>query len=253
MLKPRIIPCLLLADDGLVKTIKFKAPRYVGDPVNVINIFNQLEADEIVLLDIMATRQGRKPPFEMIERIASECTAPLAYGGALTALDDLRRIFYIGVEKVVINTQAAADPRFVERASAAFGAQSIIASIDVKRGLLGRPQVWVRGATEPTKIDPVSYAKQMESAGAGELFLTSVDRDGTMEGYDLDLIRSVCQAVKIPVIACGGAGTRAHLADPIKRAGASAAAAGSLFVYQGQVRGVLINFPSQKQIREILR
>jgi cyclase len=248
MFRPRVIPCLLFADDGLVKTIRFKNPRYVGDPVNVISIFNKLEADEIVLLDIMASRHGRPPAFDMVARIADECTAPLSYGGGLRNLDDIRRIVDIGVEKVIINSRLAEGFDLVPQVAGIYGSQAVIVSIDAKRRLFGGYNVVTHNASRSLGTDPVSHAKRAEAEGAGEIMLTSVDRDGVMEGYDIPLIRSVCESVSIPVIACGGAGERSHLVAPIKEGGASAVAAGSLFVYQNRERGVLINFPTQDEL-----
>jgi cyclase len=251
-LQPRVMPCLLLADGALVKTIRFKSPQYIGDPVNTINIFNRLEADEVVLLDILATPNNREPDFALIEEVASECTAPLAYGGGIRTLEHAKRIFKIGVEKIVVNTQAAVEPGFIRQLADSFGSQAIIGSVDAKKGMWGGYRVHVAGGRTALKVDPVAHARALAAAGAGEILLTSIDCDGVMKGYDLDLVRSVSEAVDVPLIACGGAGKRADLPLPIKFAGASAVAAGSLFVYQGPERGVLINFPSRPQLDQLL-
>lgn len=247
-MRSRVMPCLLLADDGLVKTIKFKDPTYIGDPVNVINIFNQCDVDEVVLLDISATVEKRSPPFKMIERIANECTAPLAVGGGIRSLEDIRRLMWIGVEKVIINSYAALEPEFVSAAAATFGSQAVVVSIDVKKPLWGDYRVFIESGKRGLRLGPGEHAAEMQARGAGEILITSIDRDGTMSGYDLDLIARVTKVVSIPVIACGGAGTRKQLADPVKIANAAAVAAGSLFVYQGAERGVLINLPTRREL-----
>ncbi len=246
MITPRIIPCLLLKGLGLVKTVGFREPKYVGDPRNAVRIFNEKEADELLLLDITATLERRRPRFEMISDIASECFMPFGYGGGICSLDDVRCILGIGAEKVVINTHALTDPGFVEKAAGLFGSQSIVVCLDVKRQRSGRYEVFVASGTKGTGTDAVAAAVQMQHVGAGELIINSIDRDGTMAGYDLDLIRSITQVVSIPVVACGGAGTIQHLAEAIRQGGASAAAAGSLFVFQGKHRAVLISFPSEQ-------
>jgi imidazole glycerol-phosphate synthase subunit HisF len=252
MLIPRVIPSLLLDDDTFVKTVRYADPTYVGDPVNVINIFNRFEVDEIVLLDISATPRQRKPSFQLIEELAAECWVPLTYGGGITELEDVRRILGSGVEKVVLNTIVADDPGLVTRVADVFGSQAVVVSVDARRVGPGRHEVFVAGGTRSLGIDPITSARRAEALGAGEILLNSIDRDGTMEGYDTDLVRTVAVQVGIPVIACGGAGERRHLVDPI-RAGASAVAAGSIFVYRGPTRGVLVNFPERAQLEAMLR
>jgi cyclase len=248
--RPRIIPCLLLKGTGLVKTKKFKDPVYLGDPRNVVKIFNDKEVDELVLLDITASAEHRAPRLELIGEIVSECFAPLGYGGGITSAEEVRRIIGIGIEKVVINSAGILNPKLIEESARIIGSQSVVASIDVKKTLLGRYEVYTHAGTKNTKRDPVSVAKDMESAGAGEILLNSIDRDGMMGGYDLDLIHTVAEAVQVPLVACGGAG---QVQDLLKatQAGASAAAAGSLFVFHGKLRGVLINFPESEQLDEL--
>ncbi len=248
MLTKRIIPCLLLKNKGLVKTIKFRNPKYVGDPINAIKIFNEKEVDELIFLDTTATLENRPPPFKLVSQIATECFMPVCYGGGVRKLEDIGELFRLGVEKVAINTFAVADPTFIKRAAAEFGSQSIVASIDVKKNLFGKYRVFTNAGKKDTKRDPVSLAREVEQAGAGEIFINSIDRDGTMQGYDIDLIKQVSSAVSLPVIACGGAGKLGDFADAINKGGASAVSAGSFFVFQGPHRAVLITYPSAKEL-----
>lgn len=252
MLKTRVMPCLLVKDGRLVKTIKFKNPSYVGDPVNAIKIYNEKEVDELILLDITATVDGRQPAFELLSAVTDECFMPLTYGGGIRCVEEIRRLFSLGIEKVAINSAAAENPEFIREAADLFGSQSIVVSIDLKSSLLNKSVVYIRSGTIKTKYDPISYAVEMEEMGAGELLLNSIDRDGTMEGYDLDLIRKISDAVGIPVIACGGAGDISDFGKAVKEAGASAVAAGSMVVYQGKARGVLINFPTHGELEAVL-
>lgn len=237
----------------MVKTRRFGKRTYLGDPVNVINLFNQFEVDEIVLLDIGATASGKGPDFDLIESLAEECWVPLTYGGGIRATAEIERIICSGVEKVVIGHAAADDTALIAEAARAFGSQCIVASLDAGRGRWsGRYQVRSLNARQKLKEQPVERARMLEAAGAGEILLQSIDRDGQMIGYDLELIRAVTSAVGIPVVACGGAATRDDLPLPIRDAGASAAAAGSLFVFSGRERGVLINFPERPVLERLL-
>ena len=249
--EPRFIPCLLLAGEGLVKTRGFADPVYVGDPVNVLSIFNDFEVDEIVLLDIRGARERRPSPDALLRHLAEECFIPLAYGGGLETVEQIGRVLQIGFEKVVLNTAIDSVPDMVREAVATFGSQAIVAAVDVRTTPDG-PRVFTLGGTRDTGSSPVMWARRAASLGVGEVLLTSIDREGSMEGYDLDLVTEVCAAVDVPVIAHGGAGKRRHLAEAVKVAGASAAAAGSLFVFQGAKRGVLINYPSRHQIVSLL-
>jgi cyclase len=252
MLKTRIIPCLLLKSQGLVKTVKFKNPKYVGDPINAVRIFNEKEVHELIFLDIEATVEGRKPPFKTISEIAGECFMPLSYGGGLRNLDDIKAIFNLGVEKVIINSHAIENPNFINEASKLYGSQSIVVAIDVKKNSKGKYEIFGRGGKKKTGLDPVEHAIRMERLGAGEIFLNSIDRDGTMQGYDTELIRRVTGSVSIPVIACGGAGKIGDFVDAVKIGGASAVAAGSLFVFHGKYRAVLISYPGSEEIEHAL-
>jgi cyclase len=210
------------------------------------------KVDELVVLDITATVEQRPPNLRLISELASECFMPLAYGGGIRSLEHLERIFALGVEKVVVNSEAIARPAFVEKAAARFGSQSLIVSIDVKKKWLGGYEARTRSGRQGTGLDPVRLAQDMERAGAGEILLNSIDRDGLMQGYDLALVRAVSQSVNIPVIACGGAGSLADLAAAVKQGGASAVAAGSMFVFHGKHRAVLINYPSIAELEQVL-
>lgn len=251
MLKTRVIPCLLLKGSGLVKTQRFKEPKYVGDPINAIRIFNDKEVDELLLLDITASRENKGPAFDTIRDIASECFMPVAYGGGIRSMDDIRRILKAGIEKVVLNTAAITTPDLVRQAADEFGSQAVVASIDVKRKLLGRYEVFARGGTEATGLNPVEQAQKMEQYGAGEIFLSAIDRDGTMEGYDLELLAKVSSRVSVPVIAAGGAGKVQHFTEAVRH-GADAVAAGAMFVFHGPHRAVLITYPGRPDLERAL-
>jgi len=249
----RIIPCLLLRDDGLVKTVKFKKSTYIGDPINAVKIFNEKEVDELVFLDIDATRDEKEPPYHVIQDIATECFMPFCYGGGIKTIDQIRKIIKSGAEKVAINTAAFLNPALIQEASQIFGSSTIVVSIDYRKNLFGNQMVYINGGRKSTKEDPVSYAIKMEKLGAGELFLNSIDKDGTMLGYDIEMLAKVTEAVSIPVIACGGAGDLNDFDLALNKADASAAAAGSIFVFQGKKRGVLISYPSPSDIQDIIK
>jgi imidazole glycerol-phosphate synthase subunit HisF len=251
MIIPRVIPCLSLTASGLVKTVKFRNPKYVGDAINTMRIFNEKEVDEMIVLDITASLEKRKPNFSLIQDIATECFMPLGYGGGITSVEDIKRIFELGVEKVTLNSIVFDQPQLISEASRIFGSQSIIVSIDVKRNLFGKYSVFSHSGSIDRKIDPVAYAKQAESLGAGEIFLNSIDRDGTRLGYTLDVIEKVAGAVTIPVIVCGGANSLSDFRQAL-HSGASAAAAGSFFVLHGKHRAVLISYPTRQEINQLL-
>ncbi|MFA5060539.1 MAG: AglZ/HisF2 family acetamidino modification protein [Candidatus Omnitrophota bacterium] len=252
MLKIRVFPCLLLQETRLVKTVQFKDPTYIGDPMNAIRIFNTKEAHELILLDILATSLNRKPDFELIARVSEECNMPLTAGGGVREISDVHAMLDAGAEKVVINSFAVEDPDFIAQASEKFGSQAIVVSIDAKCHSDGAYEVFTHNGRKPTKISPVDFAVQMEKQGAGEIFLNSIDKDGTMSGYDIALIKSVTQAVNIPVIACGGVGKLEDFRDAVENGGASAVAAGSFFVFHGRRRAVLINFPTRQELEVTL-
>ena len=252
MLRPRVLPVLLLQGGRLVKTMRFRKPRYVGDPINAVRIFNEKEVDELIVIDIDAGRAGGSIPLKLVTRIAGECFMPMTYGGGIRTLDQIADIMAAGVEKVSINRAAVADRGFVARAAKRFGSQSIVVSIDVRRRLFGQYEICVDGGRRRAGLEPVSLALELESEGAGEILLTSINQEGTMTGYDVDLVRRVASAVSIPVIACGGAGSIDDVIGVVCDAGAAAAAVGSMAVYQGRNRGVLIGFPTRKQLAPLL-
>jgi imidazole glycerol-phosphate synthase subunit HisF len=247
----RIIPCLLLRDKGLVKTVKFKESTYVGDPINTVKIFNEKEVDEIFFLDIDATKKNSEPPYELIQNIASECFMPFAYGGGIQSLQQMDKIIKSGAEKIIINTRAFLQKNFINDAVRQFGSSTIAVSIDVRKEFLKGNIVYIKGGTQSTGKNPVDYAKEIENEGAGEILINSIDRDGMMEGYDIELIKSISQAVRIPIIACGGAGKLSDFSLAVKEGGASAAAAGSFFVFHGKRRAVLITYPSYSEISSL--
>lgn len=252
MIRPRVIPTLLLKGQGLVKTVKFKDPKYLGDPINIVRIFNDKEVDEIVLLDITATPEKRGPQFDLLKNIASEAFIPLAYGGGIRSMEDVKKLLSIGIEKLIMNTSAVETPALVREVADHAGSQAAVVSIDVKKGLLGKYEVFTHCGQTKTGLDPVQHAVEMEKMGAGEIIINSIDRDGTMQGYDVDLVRKVADAVRVPLVACGGAGNLSHVAEVIKQGHASAAAAGSMFVFQGPLRGVLISYPTRKELKELI-
>lgn len=249
MLMPRVIPVLLFREGGLYKTTRFKDAVYVGDPINAVKIFNEKEVDELVFADIAATPEKKGPDFARIREIAGECFMPLCYAGGVRSIDDAKKVIACGVEKVAINSYAAENPRFVAEAAGELASSTIVVSIDVKRGFLGRYHVYTHAARKKTDWNPVEFAILMERMGAGEILLTSIDRDGTQKGYDLELIRSVADAVSIPVIACGGAAQVGDFVQALDNH-ASAVAAGSMFVFHGRHRAVLISFPSQQELKQ---
>lgn len=251
MLIPRVMPCLLLRDGALVKTVKFQNPKYIGDPINAVRIYNEKEVDELIFLDITATMEKRKPPFQVLQEIASECFMPVAYGGGVRDLDDVEKILKIGIEKIALNSYAAENPKFISQVAEKFGVQCVVISIDARKKRFGGYEVVTRGGRNNTGLDPIKFAIQVQELGAGEILLTSIDRDGTQEGYDLELVERVARAVNIPVIACGGAGKLQDFADAIQH-GASACAAGSMVVYFGRNRAVLINFPLRAELEQVL-
>lgn len=256
MLRPRIIPCLLVQNSGLVKTVGFKSPKYVGDPINAVKIFNEKEADELIVLDIDATKNGVEPNFQMIAHLAAECRMPLCYGGGITSVEQAKRIIGLGVEKVAISAAAVANPQLLTRIADAVGRQSVVAVLDVRKktGLFSSGyEITTHNGKVVHKLGLLDFVKELQRAGAGEIVINSVDRDGGMQGYDLKLAKEIRAAVNVPLTFLGGAGSQAHIGELFATCGVVGAAAGSLFVFKGQYRAVLINYPSQTQKDEIIR
>lgn len=252
MFRPRVIPCLLLENRRLIKTIQFKNGRYVGDPINTLRIFNEKEVDEIVILDTAATIKKQMPNFDFIAEMASECFMPLAYGGGIQTVESAKRILNLGVEKVIINSQAVREPEFIKKVADVAGSSSVVVSIDAKRNFLGKYQIFIDGGRKKVSLHPVEFAAQMQLMGAGEILLNLIDRDGMMLGYDLELIKKVVEAVDIPVIACGGGGSIQHFAEVLKSTKVAAVAAGSFFVFHGKHKAVLISYPSNQELLQLV-
>lgn len=251
MFRPRVIPILLLRNLGLVKSIKFKDHRYIGDPINAVKIFNDKKADELVFLDILASKEGRPPNHDLIQKIADESNMPFAYGGGIKSLDNIKDALKYGAEKVVINSAAITNPAFVKQAAEEFGTSTIVVSVDVKKNFFGKYKVFTHSGTTKTDLDPLGVCLELENAGAGEIILNSIDRDGTMDGYDIELMNLVTQQTSIPLVAAGGASSFDNFRDAVTSGGASAVAAGSMFVFHGPRRAVLISFPTQEELREM--
>ena len=252
MLRTRVIPCLLLKNENLVKTINFKKYNYIGDPVNTVRIFNELEVDELMFLDIFASKENRPINFKILTNIANECFMPLSYGGNIKSLNDAKNIFKTGFEKVVINSNSFDNLKLISEISDYFGVQSVIGSIDVKQSFWGGQKVYSHHGKQKQNVDVVQWAKQLEKAGVGELLITSVDREGSWDGYDIELIKGITTNVQVPVIANGGCGKVEHIGDVVKTANASACAVGSMVVYQKKGMGVLVNFPDRKELIKVL-
>jgi cyclase len=243
------MPCLLVKNRGLVKTVNFAGPKYVGDPINAVKIFNEKEVDELIVLDIDASAQGREPDYGMIKNLATECRMPLCYGGGVKTVEQVEKIISLGVEKVAMSSVAVSDPPIIARAAEIVGSQSVVLVMDVKKSAPGGGyEVWIRNAGLPTGLDPCKFAEQAEKLGAGEIVINSIDRDGVMKGYDLDLVRQIRDAVSLPVTALGGAGSLEDIAALIRAFGIIGAAAGSLFVFKGIFRAVLINYPGRSEM-----
>ena len=247
-LRPRLIPCLSIENQNLVKTTKFSNPRYLGDPINAVKIFNGKGVDELCILDITATIDKREPDFNYIRDIASEAFMPLSYGGGITNLTQVEKLFFIGYEKVVINSAFQTNPQFVKEAAKIAGSQSVVVSIDVKNDLFGKYHCYINDGKIKVNMDPITAAKKAEELGAGELLMNSINRDGMMQGYDIKLIKEVSSSVSIPVIACGGAKNINDFKEVLEDGGAHAAAAGSLYVYYGEQKAVLITAPEESEL-----
>lgn len=248
----RIIPCLQLRGESLVKTVKFDKYGYIGDPVNTVRIFNELEVDELSFVDISASREKREPNYKILREIADECFMPLSYGGGVTSLEIAKKVFGIGFEKIILNTAAFLNPGLIEEIAAVFGSQAVVVAIDVKKNFWGKYEAFGLSGTHNFKIDPAAWAKEAETRGAGEILLTSIDREGTWKGFDLELTKKVVEATNLPVIAHGGAGSVQHIHEVVKHARIQAVALGSMVVYQAKDFGVLVNFPDRQLLEKAL-
>jgi cyclase len=246
----RLIPVLLLKGKGLVKTSKFKNPVYIGDPINAVRIFNEKEVDELVLCDIEASILQREPNYAWIKDIVSESFMPVGYGGGIRHMEQIRKIFDLGVEKVILNS-AAFDFKLISQAAAIYGNQSIVGCIDVKKSFFGAYNVYSKSGSIKHKTTPDEFAKQLVSAGVGEIIIQSIDNEGSMNGFDLDLTQSITSVVNVPVVASGGAGNMQHISDVLDKGKASSVAAGSFFVFKGKHKAVLINYPKQDEIKAL--
>lgn len=245
MLYPRIIPCLLVHNKGLVKTVKFKEPKYIGDPINAVKIFNEKEVDELIVLDIDATSNGREPDYKMIENLAAECRMPLCYGGGIKNLSQASKIFSLGVEKIAMSSLLLKDMDEVKEIIKRVGKQSVVAVLDIKKKTFGNKyEIYTHNGTKATGVEPVFFSKKLEEVGVGEIVINSIDQDGTMKGYDMKLIENIRDTISIPLTVLGGAGSLDDIGEVIKEHGIIGVAAGSLFVFKGKFKAVLINYPT---------
>lgn len=253
MLRPRIIPCLLVHNKGLVKTVNFKDPKYVGDPINAVKIFNEKEVDELIVLDIDATKENREPDFTLIKNLAAECRMPLCYGGGVRTVKHAKEIINLGAEKVALSSAAVENPKLVSQIAEEVGKQSVIVVVDVKkRGLLGKYEVFTHNGTRASGKNPVEFAQEMERLGVGEIVINSIDNDGVMKGYDVKLISAVRDAINVPMTVLGGAGSLSDIKQIVDKFGVIGVAAGSLFVFKGVYKAVLINYPKRSELSQML-
>lgn len=253
MLRPRIIPCLLVKDKGLVKTINFKDPKYVGDPINAVRIFNEKEVDELMILDIDATVENREPDYKMIEHWASECRMPLCYGGGIKTVEHARKIFSLGVEKVAMSSAALLNPALIKEISESVGSQSVVVVIDVKKKLFGGYELFIHNGKRSINKNLISFLQEMENQGAGEIIINNIDLDGTMKGYDLLLAEKVRECTSLPLTILGGAGSLEDVGRLVNKFKIIGAAAGSLFVFKGKYRAVLINYPTPEEKDDLIK
>ena len=253
MLRPRIIPSLLIQDNGLVKTVNFKNPKYVGDPINAVRIFNEKEVDELAIFDIDATVKGNEPNYSLIERLASQSMMPLCYGGGVKTVEQAQRIFSLGIEKIALSSAVLQNPNLITEISDQVGAQSVIVVLDVKKKLLGGYEVYTHNGKKATGINPFKFVEEAQKLGAGEIVINSIDKDGVMKGYDLDLIAKVREKISLPMTVLGGAGSLSDIEKVIDQHGVIGVAAGSLFVFKGPYKAVLINYPTQLEKNTIFK
>lgn len=253
MLRPRIIPSLLVHDNGLVKTVNFKNPKYVGDPINAVKIFNEKAVDELAIFDIDATVLGKEPNYSLIERLASQSMMPLCYGGGVKTVEQAQRIFSLGIEKIALSSAVLHNPKLITEISDRVGAQSVIVVLDVKKKLLGGYEVYTHNGKKSTGINPFKFVEEAQKLGAGEIVINSIDKDGVMKGYDLDLIAKVREKISLPMTVLGGAGSLDDIEKVIDQHGVIGVAAGSLFVFKGPYKAVLINYPTQLEKNKIFK
>jgi cyclase len=253
MLRPRIIPSLLVHENGLVKTVNFKNPKYVGDPINAVKIFNEKAVDELAVFDIDATVLGKEPNYSLIERLASQSMMPLCYGGGVKTVEQAQRIFSLGIEKIALSSAVLQDPKLITEISDRVGAQSVIVVLDVKKKLLGGYEVYTHNGKKATGINPFKFIEEAQKLGAGEIVINSIDKDGVMKGYDLDLIAKVREKISLPMTVLGGAGSLQDIEKVIDVHGVIGVAAGSLFVFKGPYKAVLINYPTQLEKNKIFK
>lgn len=253
MLRPRIIPALLVQDSGLVKTVRFESPRYIGDPINAVKIFNEKEADELIVLDISASSQPREPDYRLIERLANECRMPLCYGGGIKTLEQANRILAYGVEKVAVSSLAVEQPTEIRRMADYLGNQSVVVAIDTRKQRNGSHEVYIHNGKKRTGKLTLDLVKQAIDLGAGEILLNAIDNDGMMAGYDTEIIDEVRKICSVPLTVLGGCGAADDISQLIKRFGIIGVAAGSFFIYKGKLRGVLISYPNTQEKEALLK
>lgn len=251
MLRTRVIPVLLLKEESLIKTIQFGKYGYIGDPINTCRIFNELEVDELCFLDISASKDNKEPDYKILQEISNECFMPLSYGGGINSYEKAEKVFKIGFEKIIINSASFTHPEMITEIARVYGSQAVVIAVDVKKNFWGKYEVFSVSGTVNHKKNPVDWVKEVENLGAGEILLTSIDREGTWKGLDVELIRKITDSTNLPVIAHGGAGTIQHIDDAVRNGNASAVALGSMVVYQKQGLGVLVNFPDKQLLEQI--
>lgn len=251
MLRTRVIPVLLLKEESLIKTIQFGKYGYIGDPINTCRIFNELEVDELCFLDISASKDNKEPDYKILQEISNECFMPLSYGGGINSYEKAEKVFKIGFEKIIINSASFTHPEMITEIARVYGSQAVVIAVDVKKNFWGKYEVFSVSGTVNHKKTPVDWVKEVENLGAGEILLTSIDREGTWKGLDVELIRKITDSTNLPVIAHGGAGTIQHIDDAVRNGNASAVALGSMVVYQKQGLGVLVNFPDKQLLEQI--
>jgi cyclase len=253
MLRPRIIPSLLVHDNGLVKTINFKNPKYVGDPINAVKIFNEKEVDELAVFDIDATVLGKEPDYVLIKKLANQSRMPLCYGGGVRTVEQAQKIFGLGIEKIALSSAVIENPDLITQISDRVGSQSVIVVMDVKKKLMGGYEIYTHNGKKSTGINPVVFAEKAQKLGAGEIIINSIDQDGVMKGFDMNLIDKISEKISIPITVLGGAGSLQDIKKVMDRHGIIGVAAGSLFVFKGVYKAVLISYPTQKEKEELYK